>query len=408
MFDVNCDYFSGNCADEDRPLLLIVDRQDDPITPLLTQWTYQAMLHEFFALKNGRLRLETPTLQTEYVMSMEGDDFYAENLFLPIWKVAEGVQELVNRYHRMTQQATNFSSIADMKRFMEDYPEYKQLGVHVNKHVTLASELMKLSEAQGLRAASEFEQDLVSSNDWTPQVAWSKLVPFLKAESNLSRYHKLRLCMLVLSHVGINLPLDSLSRLYGFSEDDVDFLKYFYLTRSEKDQQQQQQQRQQSQQHLQQQEQSFTADTDGPNESIGTVIKKGLMEGFSHLNLTSSASPFTSFSAAAPEIRVQLTPLTRHIPKIVHVLDALLKGKLSEDTHPYLHTEFDSSRAERPKDIVIAIVDGCTFEEARFVSLCNQVYPGVRMALASNFVHNGRSYIAEVVNEWQYHKKQSE
>ncbi len=362
--------------------MLIVDRQDDPITPLLSQWTYQAMLHEFFAFKNGRIRLETPGLEAEYVMSLEGDVFYAENLFCPIWKVAEGVQDLVSRYHQMSQMASNFSSIADMKKFMEEYPEYKRLGVHVNKHVTLASELMKLSEAQGLRAMSEFEQELVCSTDWTPQGAWSKLVPFLKPDSSLSRYHKLRLCMLVLAHVGINLPLDSLSRLYGFSDDDVDFLKYFYLTRSEKDQ--------------------IIVPGSHVNDESNPfgVLKKGIMGGLSQLTTT----------AAAPEIKSQITPLTRHVARIVNILDALLKDKLSEQTHPYLQSEFDCAavKAEKPKDIVIAFVDGCTFEESRYVALCNQVYPGIRITLASNFVHNNRSYISELVSEWQNQKLQSQ
>lgn len=29
---------------EVAPLLLIIDRRDDPVTPLLNQWTYQVML----------------------------------------------------------------------------------------------------------------------------------------------------------------------------------------------------------------------------------------------------------------------------------------------------------------------------------------------------------------------------
>ena len=37
------------------PLLMIIDRRSDPVTPLLTQWTYQAMLHEEFGLKNGKV-----------------------------------------------------------------------------------------------------------------------------------------------------------------------------------------------------------------------------------------------------------------------------------------------------------------------------------------------------------------
>jgi hypothetical protein len=39
------------------PILLIVDRRDDPVTPLLTQWTYQAMVHELLGIRNGRVDL---------------------------------------------------------------------------------------------------------------------------------------------------------------------------------------------------------------------------------------------------------------------------------------------------------------------------------------------------------------
>lgn len=40
------------------PLLLILDRRNDPVTPLLTQWTYQAMVHELLGITNGRVSLE--------------------------------------------------------------------------------------------------------------------------------------------------------------------------------------------------------------------------------------------------------------------------------------------------------------------------------------------------------------
>lgn len=43
---------------DNPPLLLILDRADDPITPLLTQWTYQAMVHDLFGLSNNRVNLK--------------------------------------------------------------------------------------------------------------------------------------------------------------------------------------------------------------------------------------------------------------------------------------------------------------------------------------------------------------
>jgi hypothetical protein len=36
--------------------VLIVDRRDDPVTPLLAQWTYQAMVHELLGISNNRWR----------------------------------------------------------------------------------------------------------------------------------------------------------------------------------------------------------------------------------------------------------------------------------------------------------------------------------------------------------------
>ncbi len=42
---------------ENAPLLLILDRRNDPVTPLLTQWTYQAMVHEVLGIRNGRVSL---------------------------------------------------------------------------------------------------------------------------------------------------------------------------------------------------------------------------------------------------------------------------------------------------------------------------------------------------------------
>lgn len=42
----------------DRPLLLILDRRDDPVTPLLSQWTYQAMVHELLGLNDNRVVLK--------------------------------------------------------------------------------------------------------------------------------------------------------------------------------------------------------------------------------------------------------------------------------------------------------------------------------------------------------------
>lgn len=63
-----------------QPILLILDRKFDPITPLLNQWTYQAMLHELFGITNNRISLaHLPNIAAELkdiVVSAEQDEFY--------------------------------------------------------------------------------------------------------------------------------------------------------------------------------------------------------------------------------------------------------------------------------------------------------------------------------------------
>lgn len=53
------------------PILLLVDRRDDPVTPLLTQWTYQAMVHELLGIDNGRVNLSNvPEVRPEFKVSI--------------------------------------------------------------------------------------------------------------------------------------------------------------------------------------------------------------------------------------------------------------------------------------------------------------------------------------------------
>lgn len=61
----------GRRADT-APILLILDRRNDPVTPLLSQWTYQAMVHELLGIQNGRVDLSAvPDVRPELKVSPE-------------------------------------------------------------------------------------------------------------------------------------------------------------------------------------------------------------------------------------------------------------------------------------------------------------------------------------------------
>ncbi|CAG5100132.1 Similar to Vps45: Vacuolar protein sorting-associated protein 45 (Rattus norvegicus) [Cotesia congregata] len=107
---------------ESDPLLLILDRRDDPVTPLLNQWTYQAMVHELL-------------------------DF-----------------------QRKAKKHQKVESIADMKNFVEAYPLFKKMSGTVSKHVTVVGELSNLVGNHNLLEVSETEQELSCQNEHSNQL----------------------------------------------------------------------------------------------------------------------------------------------------------------------------------------------------------------------------------------------
>jgi hypothetical protein len=57
------------------PVLLLLDRKNDPVTPLLMQWSYQAMVHELLKIDNGRVNLSkvpdiAPDLKVSFNISV--------------------------------------------------------------------------------------------------------------------------------------------------------------------------------------------------------------------------------------------------------------------------------------------------------------------------------------------------
>ena len=151
------------------PILLIVDRRDDPVTPLLTQWTYQAMVHELMGIRNGRVDLENvsgarPDMK-EIVLQQDTDPFFAKNMYLNFGDLGQNAKEYVEQYASKRQGSQEMNSIADMKRFVEEYPEFRKLSSNVTKHITLVGELSRKVGELSLLDVSELEQSLACNDN---------------------------------------------------------------------------------------------------------------------------------------------------------------------------------------------------------------------------------------------------
>ncbi|MBE3047818.1 Sec1 family protein [Candidatus Bathyarchaeota archaeon] len=160
------------------PILLILDRREDPITPLLTQWTYQAMVHHLLGIDNGRVNLsDVPEIRPELkeiVLSQEQDPFFKKNMFLNFGDLGGNIKDYVEQYQSKTKNNANIESISDMKRFIEEYPEFRKLSGNVSKHVALVSELSRRVGTESLLEVSELEQSLACNENHNADVKVSE------------------------------------------------------------------------------------------------------------------------------------------------------------------------------------------------------------------------------------------
>jgi hypothetical protein len=101
----------------------------------------------------------------EIVLSQDQDPFFKKNMYQNFGDLGQNIKEYVEQYQVKTKNTMNIESIADMKRFVEDYPEFRKLSGNVSKHVTLVGELSRRVGEDTLLDVSELEQSLACNDN---------------------------------------------------------------------------------------------------------------------------------------------------------------------------------------------------------------------------------------------------
>lgn len=134
------------------------------------QWTYQAMVHELLTISNNRVCLPDNQEMKEVVLSAEQDEFYSNHLYLNFGEIGQMIKELMEEFQKKAQSHQKVETIADMKNFVESYPQFKKMSGTVAKHVNVVSELSSTVAKYCLMEVSELEQEIVSQDDHSQQL----------------------------------------------------------------------------------------------------------------------------------------------------------------------------------------------------------------------------------------------
>jgi vacuolar protein sorting-associated protein 45 len=165
-------------------VLVITDRLDDPVTPLLTQWTYEAMIHEIIGFQNvnevvldddvapptaaanregGSEAQTTPATDHIHVLTPQGDPFFQQHRFSDYGQVCCAVSELVETYKAMNNIDRTSASIEDIRNFMATFPEAKKQSGQVTRHASILGRLVDEVNARSLTKLSVLEQEMFVS-----------------------------------------------------------------------------------------------------------------------------------------------------------------------------------------------------------------------------------------------------
>ena len=353
------------------PILLLVDRREDPLTPLLTQWTYQAMVHELLGIIHGRVSLkDVPDIRPELreiVLSQDQDPFFAKNMYANFGDLGQNAKDYVAQFASKTNSQQSLESVADMKRFVEEYPEFRKLSGNVSKHVTLVGELSRRVEQEKLLDCSELEQSLACSDNHTADL---RSLQQLLANPGVPDHNKLRLVAIYALRYGNNnanqLPMlkDLLQASTNLSQADTILIPYLLAYAR-----------------------SPSVHTTGSGASAAATGP--LPDLFSQ--------PTALLTGARSRIQKGLKGVenvyTQHSPLLLSTLESLFKGRLSQQQYPFLDGQnIGSASREKPQDVIVFMVGGTTFEEARTVAQINASMPGVRVVLGGTGVLRSESF----------------
>lgn len=335
----------------DQVVVLLLDRRSDLITPFLSHWTYQSMIHELLDMKNGRVSFKSINGNnnqekiTEYSLMQDEDEFYQSNLFTVFGDLGNNIKLYVESYKEKTQKNSSLKDIQDMKKFINEYGSYKKMGLVVSRHVDIIDEISRQVTEKHLLEISEIEQSIASQE----QKLQSDFHNLTKIIESIDKNLQLKLLLLFYfkykNHYNFHLVSSQITgRLEKFISKSVQnaFLEYAEYEKRDKI--------------------SHSVSLKDNLISKGKATVSSLKG-----NIASTSTTTVNYqSSTTLENDLSRCVYTQHKPACKAIMESLTSGKLSEQQFPFFNSA--PSKTAVSSNFVVFFINGCTFEEARIAS----------------------------------------
>ena len=148
----------GNEFESGQAVLLIVERKEDAITPLLFHWNYMSLINELLDVKSNRVRVEGK----DFNLSLQHDDFYRDNMWSNYGDLAQALTRKLQSLSSRKQQSMEVKKFEDMQRLLGELPQLNKESSSVTKHMTIMNEITLQVSSRNLLKISQLEQEIAT------------------------------------------------------------------------------------------------------------------------------------------------------------------------------------------------------------------------------------------------------
>ncbi|KAM9890529.1 hypothetical protein OXX79_011361, partial [Metschnikowia pulcherrima] len=372
------------------PTLLILDRKHDPVTPLVTPWTYQSMIHELIGVSRNVVNLG----QEQLTLSETQDAFFRESMYLNYGDLTEKFQKHVDDYKKQTKQSSienlKTQDLTELKKILTRFPEFKKLSNNILKHLNIISEIDKQISAQNLWAIGELQQTIVCELEGHQQIR-TRLMDMI-ADASISTINKVKLLVLYVAKFPKNPDMEVfLAKLNDpITTNPPPTVSQISLIRN-------------FSRHFR-----VRLDAAGPepDTNLGQLFSKNRIK-IQQLFNTNVAASTTNRMPKNDNIYMQYVPRLSEILASVTSRDSPAQSRESSPQTQDLAllvpdvvaSQYGDAGAAGTHEVIVYFKGGVTYEEARLVHDLQSLTPDINYIVGGDCILNSEQWVEKMCDE---------